>query len=73
MFDSYDELPYRSVPHLDSHPTHLAVVGRLLGLPAPDPYRCRVLELGCAGGGNLIPIAWYLPGTECVGVERSVR
>ena len=73
MPDSYDELPYRSVPHPDSHPTHLAVVGRLLGLPAPDPYRCRVLELGCAGGGNLIPIAWYLPGTECVGVERSVR
>jgi SAM-dependent methyltransferase len=71
--DSYDELPYRSVPHPDSHPTHLAVVARLLGIPAPDPYGCRVLELGCAGGGNLIPIAWYLPQTECVGIERSVR
>jgi SAM-dependent methyltransferase len=71
--DSYDELPYRSVPHPDSHPTHLAVVARLLGIPAPDPYRCRVLELGCAAGGNLIPIAWYLPDTECVGVERAVR
>ena len=73
MTDSYDELPYRSVPHPDSHPTHLAVVGRLLGIAAPDPYRCRVLELGCAAGGNLIPIAWYQPETECVGVERSVR
>lgn len=73
MTDSYDELPYRSVPHPDSHPTHLAVVGRLLGIATPDPYRCRVLELGCAAGGNLIPIAWYLPATECVGVERSVR
>jgi len=71
MTDSYDELPYRSVPHPDSHPTHLAVVGRLLGVPTPDPYRCRVLELGCASGGNLIPIAWYLPDTECVGIERS--
>jgi SAM-dependent methyltransferase len=71
--DTYDELPYRSVPHPDSHPTHLAVVGRLLGLDPPDPYRCRVLELGCASGGNLVPIAWYLPDTECVGVERSVR
>jgi SAM-dependent methyltransferase len=71
--DSYDELPYRSVPHPDSHPTHLAVVGRLLGIPTPDPYRCRILELGCAAGGNLIPIAWYLPQTECVGVERSAR
>lgn len=73
MPDTYDELPYRSVPHPDSHPTHLAVVGRLLGLDPPDPYRCRVLELGCASGGNLVPIAWYLPETECVGVERSVR
>ena len=73
MTDSYDELPYRSVPHPDSHPTHLAVLGRLLGIPAPDPYRCRVLELGCAAGGNLIPIAWYLPETECVGIERSAR
>jgi SAM-dependent methyltransferase len=73
MTDRYDELPYRSVPHPDSHPTHLAVIGRLLGLDPPDPYRCRVLELGCASGGNLVPIAWYLPETECVGVERSVR
>ena len=70
---SYDDLPYRSVPHADSHPTHLAVIGRLLGVPTPDPYRCRILELGCASGGSLVPIAWYLPGTECVGIERSGR
>ncbi len=73
MTDSYDELPYRSVPHPDSHPSHLAVVGRLFGLQAADPDRCRVLELGCASGGNLIPVAWYHPGCECVGVERSDR
>jgi len=71
--DSYDDLPYRSLPHADSHPAHLAVIGRLLGVPAPDPYRCRVLELGCASGGNLLPIAWYLPETDCVGIERSSR
>ncbi len=73
MVDSYDELPYRSVPHPDSHPSHLAVLGRLFGLQAADPGACRVLELGCASGGNLIPVAWYHPACECVGVERSDR
>lgn len=73
MTDSYDDLPYRSLPHPDSHPAHLAVIGRLLGIAAPDPWRCRILELGCASGGNLVPIAWYLPETDCVGIERSSR
>ncbi len=35
--------------------------------------RCRVLELGCAGGGNLIPMASHLPQSEFVGVDLSVR
>jgi SAM-dependent methyltransferase len=73
MADSYDEIPYRSLPHPDTHPTHLAVIGRLLGIATPDPYRSRVLELGCAAGGNLLPLAYYLPDTECVGIERSMR
>ncbi|MDP2057576.1 MAG: class I SAM-dependent methyltransferase, partial [Thiobacillus sp.] len=29
------------------------------------------LELGCAQGGNLIPLAWRWPGSDCVGVELS--
>jgi SAM-dependent methyltransferase len=73
MADSYDEIPYRSLPHPDTHPTHLAVLGRLFGIETPDPYRCRVLELGCAAGGNLIPLAWHLPDVVCVGIERSAR
>ncbi|MGE5318547.1 MAG: methyltransferase domain-containing protein, partial [Hyphomicrobiaceae bacterium] len=36
-----------------------------------DPARARILELGCASGGNLIPLAWRWPGSECVGVELS--
>lgn len=69
--DSYDEIPYNSTPFTETHPTHLAVLARLFGLAAPDPERCRVLELGCASGGNLIPMAWYLRGSEFVGIELS--
>ncbi len=71
--DSYDEIPYQSTPFPETHPMNLAVLGRLFGIETPEPARCRVLELGCAAGGNLIPIAWQLPGAECVGIELSRR
>jgi SAM-dependent methyltransferase len=32
---------------------------------------CRVLELGCASGGNLIPMAVSLPGSRFVGIDLS--
>src|SRR5215831_9257249 len=40
--------------------------------PAPLD-RCRVLELGCGDGGNLIPMAYRLPGSEFVGLDRGER
>jgi SAM-dependent methyltransferase len=40
--------------------------------PAP-PDRCHVLELGCAGGANLIALAQSLPGSRFVGVDLSPR
>ncbi|MBI5612691.1 MAG: methyltransferase regulatory domain-containing protein, partial [Gammaproteobacteria bacterium] len=52
-------------------PANLAVQGALFGLTPADPERCRVLELGCASGGNLIPMAFHLPGSEFLGVELS--
>ena len=69
--DTYDEIPYESLPFTDTQPVNLAAIGRLFGLEAPDPEQCRVLELGCATGGNLIPLAWYHPGSHFVGIERS--
>jgi methyltransferase-like protein/2-polyprenyl-3-methyl-5-hydroxy-6-metoxy-1,4-benzoquinol methylase len=38
----------------------------------PSPVgRCRVLELGCGDGGNLIPIALAFPNSEFVGVDLA--
>lgn len=68
---SYDELPYDGVPVPETQMDYLVAVARLFGLPAANPKSCRVLELGCAEGGNLIPLAWYAPGSEFVGVELS--
>ncbi len=71
--DSYDEIPYDSSPITETDPDRLAVLGRLFGLPARDPRTCRVLELGCASGGNLIPLAWRYPQSRFLGVELSHR
>jgi SAM-dependent methyltransferase len=68
---SYDELPYDSLPLPETQPDFLAAVAKLHGFDAPDPSRARILELGCAQGGNLIPLAWRWPGADCVGVELS--
>src|SRR5262249_54229313 len=32
---------------------------------------CRVLEIGCASGGNIIPMAEQLPGSRFVGIDLS--
>ncbi len=68
---SYDALPYGSVPVPESHIERLAATAVLLGMAPPDTTRCRVLELGCAEGGNLIPMAFDLPDAEFVGVDLS--
>ena len=70
--NSYDEVPYPSFPYLQSHPDHLALIATLLGLTPPE-RPCRVLELGCASGGNLIPMAVEKPDCEFVGVDFSSK
>ncbi len=70
---SYDEVPYESHPFSQTHPDRLAVVASLFGLRPPPVPRCRVLELGCASGGNLIPMAEQLPEARFVGVDLSAR
>lgn len=70
---SYDEVPYASHPFPQTHPDRLATVATLFGLRPPPVQRCRVLELGCASGGNLIPMAEQLPEGRFLGIDLSAR
>ena len=71
--DTYDDLPYGSRAVRESHPARLAAVARLFGVRAPSPETARVLELGCAEGGNLLPMAVASPGATFLGVDLSAR
>jgi len=68
---SYQEIPYANDPYRSSHPDQLATVARLAGLASEPADGCRVLELGCARGGNLIPMALGLPRSRFVGIDSS--
>lgn len=68
---AYDQLPYTSNPFPQTHPDRLATIATLLGMQPPPIERCRVLELGCASGGNLAPLACSLPHSEFVGLDLS--
>lgn len=70
---SYDQVPYPGLSHSNTHPDRLATLATLLGMSAAPVERCRVLELGCAVGGNLIPMAYGLPGSQFLGIDASAR
>jgi len=70
---SYDEVPYESHPFSQTHPDRLATVATLLGMRPKPVGNCRVLELGCAAGGNLIPMATTTPNSQYCGIDLSVR
>lgn len=71
MTAAYDRLPYPGGCISHTHPERLAVLARLRGLDPVAPSRARILEIGCAMGRNLAPLAEALPGAECVGIDTS--
>src|SRR5262245_782765 len=69
----YDEVLYPNHSFAQTHPDRLATVATLLGLEPAPVERCRVLELGCGDGANLIPMAFGLPHSQVVGVDLAAR
>ena len=71
--NDYDLLPYPSMPIAYTQPAHLAALATLFGLVPPAAECARVLELGCASGGNIIPLAARFPGASFLGIDLSQR
>ncbi len=69
----YDSVLYPSLAFLQTHPDRLAVMGTLFGMNPAAVEHCRVLEIACGNGSNLIPMAYGLPDTEFVGVDLAPK
>jgi SAM-dependent methyltransferase len=70
---AYDSISYVSVAYPDTHPNRLATIARFYGMEAPDVASCRVRELGCGSGRNLLPMAYQYPDGRFVGIDLSIR
>ncbi len=71
MRNDYDAVEYPHAPIATADPDRIAVMGELFGMRPVAPSRCRMLELGCGSGGNLIPLADRHPGSTFLGVDLS--
>jgi methyltransferase-like protein/SAM-dependent methyltransferase len=69
----YNLLPYPSMPYAYTQPAHLAAIASLFGLEAPAADCARILELGCASGGNIIPLAARFPNSRFLGIDLAQR
>lgn len=69
--ESYDSIAYPGFPYPDTHPDRLAAMAILHGLTPAPVEKCRVLEIACNEGGNLIPMAYAIPGSEFVGFDLA--
>lgn len=67
----YDDVLYPGHVYEHTHPNRLGSLAALYGMTPGSPERCRVLELGCGVGGNLVPMAFQYPMSEFIGVDLS--
>jgi methyltransferase-like protein/2-polyprenyl-3-methyl-5-hydroxy-6-metoxy-1,4-benzoquinol methylase len=69
----YDSVPYPGLAFLQTHPDRLAVMATLFGMEPAPVEACRVLEIACGNGSNLIPMAYGLPRSNFVGVDLAAK
>jgi SAM-dependent methyltransferase len=67
----YDAVAYPGFAHAQTHPDRLSTIAALFGMRPAPPERCRVLEVGCGDGRNLIAMASALPQSTFVGFDLA--
>ncbi len=66
---SYEDVPYAHLSYPQTHPDRLGMLATIMGMQPAPVTDCRVLELGCAVGGNIIPMAYGLPESRFLGID----
>lgn len=70
---SYDSVIYPSYVFQHLRPDRFAAIAAVHGINAIPIDDCRILELGCGDGANLISIAHTMPNSNCVGIDLAVE
>jgi SAM-dependent methyltransferase len=73
VHNPYDQVAYRTFPRRQTHPDRLAAIARFFGMKPAPVTACRVLEIGCGNGANLIPLAYHLPESRFTGIDLAAE
>ena len=68
---TYDAVKYHSHAYAQASIDRLCAMARVYGLQTPLPANAKVLEIGCAAGGNIIAQAINYPNSSFVGIDLS--
>jgi len=71
VHDLYQAHAYPAMSHPSTDPAVTAVAARLAGLDVRAPSCASVLEIGCASGHNLLPLAARWPDSRFTGIDFS--
>ena len=63
--------PYPAMSHPLADPAAHVVAARFAGLRVPDPANSKILEIGCASGHLLLPLAMRWPKAQFIGIDPS--
>ena len=70
---AYNDVPYTSAPDPARHPDRLVTLGVLFGIDVAPLESCRVLEMACGDGANLVSMAALLPHATFVGFDIAAQ
>ncbi|HEY4848459.1 MAG TPA: class I SAM-dependent methyltransferase [Methylocella sp.] len=71
MANVYDVVRYPNWPVPETHPATLGAFAALVGRSFAPFRACRVLEIGCGEGVNLMSMALGAPASEFVGIDLA--
>jgi SAM-dependent methyltransferase len=71
MANVYDLVRYPNWPVPETHPVTLGAFAALFGRSFAPFHSCRVLEIGCGEGVNLMSMALGAPDSEFVGIDLA--
>lgn len=63
--------PIISYSNFYANPFYLRTLSRLVGIDAAPLTTAKILELGCASGGNILPFALKFPDSHTIGIDLS--
>ena len=67
----YYAVRYPGYSRTEAHPARFGAVATWCGMQPAPIHHCRVLEIGCGDGAQILPMADMFPGSHFMGIDLA--